>query len=941
MHSPECVGDPVAWSDDRMPRSLEAIRADIASAQSRIAQHRNQADTLQGRLKGLHRAYLVRQVRRSSAIASVLESMCTAHSDPLSFGWDHHLWQGFQPGPDAMMEQVRLGGLVEKLLPGEAEQDLPLVAPLFSGAGPIIIIHDRATQEQARHTLRSLMLRVALGMAGQVRFTLLDPAGMGAAYPFRGFLGREMVRNAGRSPAEEMSEILDDIRRINERVIGDAPRFSALNAEQRSGEAFEVIAAADFPKAYAKDPRAVEYLVRIANAGARAGRHLVLEWNADEQLPHDFAIDQLKNATILDLRETPIRIDETPDAATQKQLIEAAYAGARRRDGGDWNSIVRPQAFFAESAALRVETPIGERLRFWLGESNEGKQSAHAMIAGQTGSGKSYLLHVLITGLAARYSPDEMRFTLIDGKQGVEFEAYRHLPHADVVCLRTAPALARSVLADFVAEMDARYERFQAAGVVKLSDYREKTGERMPRRVLVVDEYQQILEGDPENGAALLGKLLEKGRASGMHAVLGSQTFEQRGLPHSALTHIHTWGALSLSETYSQSLQVFGAEGKRLIRDLASMGEVVINDEGGRDGANSRGAVARLRNREGQSLLPGLVAEIIGETASRHRPVVLSGREGALVSENPFVTTRREAPMTPGELQALARLPIRSGGFGVESWNQADQPVPLWLGRRFDVRGHALCALRRAPGQNLLILGSQTDARNRMLASGLAAIGALLAPNRVEIYFLDGLRSDMPGGGMIAAGLGRLAAAGFKAARVTEETLPATLGILEAAVQNPDPAAPTRLLIVTEPDYLYSLQGVDRFSVPADSPAAGLRRLLSRGPQAGVHTILSATGLSSFQLVLSPSREAALFNHRVVQQMNEDESMSLFSSLAAARLGERADHPFAAMHIDQVAGPRNAVLFHAYCANRELGQDQGLEALKAELGRVAYPGAGQ
>lgn len=922
-----------------MPRSLEAITADIASTQSHLAECRHQADTLQGRLKGLNQAYLVRQVRRSSAIASTFEASCAERADPLGFGWTHALWQGFQPRPDMMMEQVRLGGVREKLLPGEAELDLPVVAPLFSGAGPIIIIHDRKTQGQARHTLRSVILRVALGMAGQVRFTLLDPAGMGAAYPFRGFLGRELVRNTGRSPAEEMGEILDDIRRINERVIGDAARFSALNAEQRSGEAFEVIAAADFPKAYAKDPRAVEYLVRIANAGARAGRHLILEWNADEQLPHDFAIDQLKNAAILDLREVSIRIDETPDVAVQKQLIETAYSGARRRDGGDWNSIVRPGVLFAESAALRVETPIGERLRFWLGESNEGKQSAHAMIAGQTGSGKSYLLHVLITGLAARYSPDEMRFTLIDGKQGVEFEAYRNLPHADVVCLRTAPALARSVLADFVAEMDARYERFQAEGVVKLSDYRQKTGERMPRRVLVVDEYQQILEGDPENGAAMLGKLLEKGRAAGMHAVLGSQTFEQRGLPHSALTHIHTWGALSLSETYSQSLQVFGAEGKRLIRDLASMGEVVINDEGGRDGANSRGAVARLRNREGEDLLPGLIAEIIEQAASQFRPVVLSGREGALVSENPFVTVQRPEPMTPGELQALARRPIRAGGFGMESWNQADQPLPLWLGRRFDVRGHVMCALRRAPGQNLLILGSQTDTRNRMLACALASIGALLAPDRLEVHLLDGLRDDMPGGGMIAAGLDRLASAGFKVARLTEETLPATLKELEAAIQHPDPAAPARLLIVTEPDYVYSLHGVDRFSIPPEGPAAGLRRLLSRGPQAGVHTVLSATGLSSFQLVLSPSREAALFNHRVVQQMNEDESMSLFSSLAAARLGERADHPFAAMHVDQVAGPRNAVLFHAYCANRELGQDQGLDALRKELGRVVYPGA--
>ena len=52
---------------------------------------------------------------------------------------------------------------------------------------------------------------------------------------------------------------------------------------------------------------------------------------------------------------------------------------------------------------------------------------------------------------------------------------------------------------------------------------------------MVVDEYQQLLEGDSDRGSQLLSKVLEKGRAAGIHLLLGSQTFEVRGLAVSAI----------------------------------------------------------------------------------------------------------------------------------------------------------------------------------------------------------------------------------------------------------------------------------------------------------------------------------------------------------------------------------------------------------------------
>ena len=56
------------------------------------------------------------------------------------------------------------------------------------------------------------------------------------------------------------------------------------------------------------------------------------------------------------------------------------------------------------------------------------EELSHTIIFGDTGSGKSNLLHMLITNLTKTYSPDELKLALIDTKY-VEFNSYKSLPH--------------------------------------------------------------------------------------------------------------------------------------------------------------------------------------------------------------------------------------------------------------------------------------------------------------------------------------------------------------------------------------------------------------------------------------------------------------------------------------------------------------------------------
>ena len=56
------------------------------------------------------------------------------------------------------------------------------------------------------------------------------------------------------------------------------------------------------------------------------------------------------------------------------------------------------------------------------------EELSHTIIFGNTGSGKSNLLHMLITNLTKTYSPDELKLALVDPKY-VEFNSYKSLPH--------------------------------------------------------------------------------------------------------------------------------------------------------------------------------------------------------------------------------------------------------------------------------------------------------------------------------------------------------------------------------------------------------------------------------------------------------------------------------------------------------------------------------
>jgi S-DNA-T family DNA segregation ATPase FtsK/SpoIIIE len=93
----------------------------------------------------------------------------------------------------------------------------------------------------------------------------------------------------------------------------------------------------------------------------------------------------------------------------------------------------------------------------------------HMLIAGSTGSGKSVCINSIVASLLYKFSPDQLRFVMIDPKV-VELQQYNALPHL-VVPVVTDPKKVILALRWVVNEMEKRYQIFAKVGVRNVSSF--------------------------------------------------------------------------------------------------------------------------------------------------------------------------------------------------------------------------------------------------------------------------------------------------------------------------------------------------------------------------------------------------------------------------------------------------------------------------------------
>lgn len=218
------------------------------------------------------------------------------------------------------------------------------------------------------------------------------------------------------------------------------------------------------------------------------------------------------------------------------------------------------------------EAKTNSKLPLALGKDVYGKtiiadlaQMPHLLVAGTTGSGKSVCINALVASMIFRFTPEELRFIMIDPKV-VEMQVYNALPHL-VIPVVTDPKKVLLALRWVIDEMEKRYKIFAKAGVRNITSFNGRPAkktqkeldadveagvsranerndaaetaaatikvprddepvipDKMPYIVIIIDELADLMQTAPADVESAIARITQMARAAGIHLIVATQT---------------------------------------------------------------------------------------------------------------------------------------------------------------------------------------------------------------------------------------------------------------------------------------------------------------------------------------------------------------------------------------------------------------------------------
>lgn len=198
-----------------------------------------------------------------------------------------------------------------------------------------------------------------------------------------------------------------------------------------------------------------------------------------------------------------------------------------------------------KECGFAVSAKEGE-LRFWLGfgEGNEVeldlvKDGPHLLIVGPTGSGKSELLHLILTSALESQNFD---LATLDFKGGATLACYQELASCFATDLEVESQA--SFWRYIQLELTSREREFADADIASIDEL-FLSGGKMKRILVVIDEFSAAMNSGPD-AIRTIESIAARGRSLGVHLVAATQSLS--GIARSSLTNLRTRIAMASSD---------------------------------------------------------------------------------------------------------------------------------------------------------------------------------------------------------------------------------------------------------------------------------------------------------------------------------------------------------------------------------------------------------
>jgi hypothetical protein len=606
-------------------------------------------------------------------------------------------------------DMIRIGELSHPLLP----TSIPALVPL-RGSNGICVIGDHASKKEAHNLLQLIAFRLLLSIRKkQAKFIIIDHEKNGASFGSLFGLDEKIVHAEIWDDENEITDGITDIKNqiplIRSKYL--QTKYSDLaeynQSVAHSNQPFHFIMVANFPRGFNQD--SAQKLHNLMLNGSSVGIYVLLSLDLSAEIPYGMNLEIFKKVTAtIDIKNKLVSNTSADEwynenfklksidnelPANLEELKNQLNKMAEETNAVTIDVIEDYDDGWKNDSSLGVKIPIGitqsnETIDFTFGFNSDVH---HALIGGSTGSGKSVLLHDLIINGALLYSPEQLQFILLDYKEGTEFKLYEDLPHIKVLSIASEAEFGISIFEFLVDEIARRGDLFKKYQVGNLQEYNQKSKELLPRYLIIIDEFQVLLNGKgsgPIKVALLMEDISRRGRSFGVNMILSTQSLGDVDITQSTLSNIGLRIGMKMPENDCTKILSYNND---VPMHFSRAGQAVYNSKNGLKAGNTEFQVAFRSKDSITSVINDLnkKADFEIKADRRFSKYIFDGNQKGSILKNKMLSER-----------------IKDNKF-----EQNDSFCDLYIGEpSFLQEEHIKYRIRKQAGSNVLVIGDQPHA---------------------------------------------------------------------------------------------------------------------------------------------------------------------------------------------------------------------------------------